>query len=344
MASQAFGAIATSPFSALRTSPAMPDAEDIGVFGRNTLALQDGHRLPSLNLPSRATWFLCFDMLVVATFLLGWCMTVINIPEVIDDNPLIRVAGYNPVTVGINHYPARVVANVLWGVMLFPLTMFSIAKFYHLTHCGLNDGTKFLMRVMMVTSYCLIMGFGCSLGFIPKFMDPTGVIVHLAGFCFFLFGLAICRGVEILCFLWDPVHRTGEGGTWPEKGNRYVASQCTYVLLCFVGGLCPGKMMLATDMEERLANAEYAAEQRFWDWDSLLNIIWSVLFICIPFVVWHSSPHNTTSSFVVFAKGNVAQFIKEHTVIEHHCGATSRGRDVLVRPSSSFEVADQTPR
>lgn len=262
---------------------------------------------------------MAFDLLLVLTFACGWALTYlgdyVNDRSTFEHNALLHAAGFNPITVGINHFPARIMSNSVWGVILFPLTMYFVASLFHYHWNGFSPGMKVTLGVLQFLAYGFVMGFGLLLGFEPILHEDhfkgvtraaleTGnlrvkedfegavydIQVHFWGFVIFIIGLGMIRLLECVTFCSDPFFKK----SWNSRYNAYVTCQIIYAIINFVGAIVP--VMLIWEVKENLiqylvgldtgVKPVYAnlAFQKY------VSDGWRVLFVVMPLVTWWLAP------------------------------------------------------
>mmetsp|Transcript_5713 Transcript_5713/g.10174 ORF Transcript_5713/g.10174 Transcript_5713/m.10174 type:complete len:308 (+) Transcript_5713:89-1012(+) len=281
---------------------------------QSAFKLANGDECPIIHLPRRSTFFLAFDLILIFTFVVGWALTFIDDlskddgDKVILDNPLLRVAGFNPITVGINHFPARIMANIVWGIMLFPLTMYFVGSLFHYHYCGFSTGVKRFLTFVQVVSYFFVMGFGLLVGFEPKFNLPKfkrmpseqldtdedflmvvwQIEIHFLGFILMMAGLGAIRGLEIFSFYTDPSFK----GNWPSNANVYIGAQLFYVLLCLGGIVVPAQLMFKVH-DHLKASITDQIEYTWFSFEAYISYAWRILFVVVPLFTWWLTPKTT---------------------------------------------------
>lgn len=154
----------------------------------------------ALHLPSKAFWWIAFDILFICAFAVGWALTLWLHPQILSDNPILRVFKVNNICVGVDFGPARAAGNIMWGVMLIPASMYVVTSYFNVRQIESERMGKLLVWLLCL-GYICTMCFGLSFGIAPNHDDPISVYIHTWGFAMGVLGYAIMRLSEIVLYI-----------------------------------------------------------------------------------------------------------------------------------------------
>jgi len=256
----------------------------------------------SLRLPSKAFWFMAFDIWFIASFVVGWIMTLVFNPEVLSDNPILRVFSVNNICIGVDVGPARLVANVCWGVMLFPMAMFGFTSYLHMRAYGMKEHIVQMQKVLLFLGYIAAMCFGLAFGIQPRVDDAFSVLTHFFGFTMGLFGYSLLRLTEVVGYI------NQHPKPWPKGGQFYLFVLILHFLWAFVQIFSMLPVFFFGDVAGNLHHTPKGSDP------TMMIVMWAWTFgiLSLPFITWKYMPEDAH----VFEIGATSRTNRDYIIVE----------------------------
>lgn len=175
----------------------------------------DRQHEPMVTGPAQA--LLVFDVLFFANYAIGWTLTYIFNKKKIDDNNVTKLYHVWNICIGVDVYPARPVAAVIFAIA-FPFFIVSCALHWVKHYYGAAERKKKHHRLptCVVATWLLLSGllgatFTLTYAVAPE--GPQNTLIHVGSFATGLLGYILLKAYVVMEFF---VYVRRRFGTWQK--------------------------------------------------------------------------------------------------------------------------------